>query len=204
MVVYEELLNHDMDRALHEGSMHFEERSAIHKTLRRSTRLLDELDIPYALVGGMALFFHGYRRFTDNVDLLVTRQALEEAYHRWEELGYVTGSKQLRDTETGVRIKFLVTGEYPGDGKPKPVAFPDPTSAAVETAGMHLLSLPKLIELKLASGISNPRRIRDLADVQELIDLLHLPAEVADQLNPYVAAKYRELWDAVRNNPHEP
>jgi hypothetical protein len=84
------------------------------------------------------------------------------------------------------------------------VAFPDPASGSVEAAGMHLLSLPKLIELKLASGISNPRRVRDLADVQELIDLLHLPAELADQLNPYVAAKYRELWEVVQNNPREP
>jgi hypothetical protein len=207
MVVYEERLNRDVGWALQEGSMHFEEQSAVHKTLQRITRRLDELGIPYALVGGMALFFHGYRRFTEDVDLLVTRQGLEEAHRRLEGLGYVppfAGSKQLRDAETGVRIEFLITGEYPGDGKPKPVAFPDPAAAAVEVHGMHLLPLPKLIELKLASGISNPRRARDLADVQELIDILHLPADLADQLNPYVAAKYRELWDVVQDNPREP
>jgi Uncharacterised nucleotidyltransferase len=207
MVIYEERLDGNPDWALREGSMHFEEQSAVHKTLQRVTRRLDELGIPYALVGGMALFFHGYRRFTEDVDLLVTRQGLEEVHRRLEGLGYVppfAGSKQLRDAETGVRIEFLVTGEYPGDGKPKPVAFPDPAEAAVEAHGMHLLSLPKLIELKLASGISNPRRVRDLADVQELIDLLHLPADLADQLNPYVAGKYRELWDVVQNNPREP
>ena len=50
-------------------------------------------------------------------------------------LGYIppfTGSKNLRDTEHGVRIEFLIAGEFPGDGKPKPVAFPDPAEAGVE------------------------------------------------------------------------
>jgi hypothetical protein len=207
MVVYEEMLNRDLSWALQEGSMHFEKESAVHKTLKRITQRLDELGISYAVVGGMALFFHGYRRFTEDVDLLVTRQGLDELHRQLEGLGYVppfTGSKQLRDAETGVRIEFLVTGEYPGDGKPKPVAFPDPAEATLEMDGMHLLALPELIELKLASGLSNPRRARDLADVQELIDILHLPVELADQLNPYVKAKYQELWDIVHKYPNKP
>jgi hypothetical protein len=208
MVVYEDRLNHDVGWALREGSMHFEEQSAVHKTLRRITRRMDELRIPYALVGGMALFFHGYRRFTEDVDILVTREGLQEAHRQLEGLGYVppfTGSKQLRDAETGVRIEFLVTGEYPGDGKPKPVAFPDPAQApVVEAHGIRLLALPRLMELKLASGMTNPGRVKDLADVQEVIKLLHLPADFADQLDPYVRGKYRELWDAVQNSPREP
>jgi hypothetical protein len=208
MVVYEDRLNHDVGWALREGSMHFEEQSAVHKTLSRITQRLAGLGIPYALVGGMALFFHGYRRFTEDVDLLVTREGLQEVHRQLEGLGYVppfAGSKQLRDAETGVRIEFLVTGEYPGDGKPKPVAFPDPAQAAVvEAHGIRLLALPRLMELKLASGMTNPGRVRDLADVQELIKFLHLPADLADQLDPYVQAKYRELWDAVQNNPREP
>jgi hypothetical protein len=208
MVTYEERLDRDLDWALQEGSMHFEEQSAVHKTLHRITHRLDELGIPYALVGGMALFFHGYRRFTEDVDLLVTRAGLHEVHRQLEGLGYVppfTGSKQLRDAETGVRIEFLVTGQYPGDGKPKPVAFPDPAQApVVEAHGIRLLALPQLLELKLASGMTDPGRVKDLGDVQELIKFLHLPADFADQLDPYVQAKYQELWDAVQNSPREP
>jgi hypothetical protein len=202
MLVYEKCLSGDIGRALQEGSMHFEGQSAVHKTLRQITRRLDEVDIPYALAGDMALFFHGYRRFTEGVDLLVTRQGLEAVHRQLKGFGYVPpfeGSKQLRDAETGVRVEFLVTGEYPGDGKPKPVAFPDPATTSIEVDGMHLLALAKLIELKLASGLSSPRRLKDLADVQELIDLLHLPADLADQLDPSVAGKYRELWDSVQS-----
>ena len=78
---------------------------------------------------------------------------------------------QLRDTESGVRVEFLVTGQFPGDGKPKPVAFPDPARVAFEKDGVKYLSLPALIELKLASGMTNPVRLKDLADVMELVKL---------------------------------
>src|SRR5262245_59202703 len=109
--------------------MHFQKDSIVHKALRKITKRLHDLGIPYAVVGGMAMFFHGYRRFTEDVDLLVTRENLAEIHQQLEGLGYVppfAGSKQLRDAEYGVRVEFLVTGEYPGDGLPKPIAFPDP------------------------------------------------------------------------------
>src|SRR6516164_10597337 len=113
MVTYEQLLNRDFDWALREGSMHFEKESAVHKALRKIARRLGELGIPYAVVGGMAMFFHGYRRFTEDVDILVTKEGLREIHAKLEGLGYLPPfprSKNLRDTENGVRIEFLVTG----------------------------------------------------------------------------------------------
>src|SRR4051794_31926895 len=192
MVTYEERLNRNLTWALREGSMHFEKESAVHKALTKITRRLAELGIPYVLVGGMAMFFHGYRRFTDDVDLLVTPDGLKELHQALEGLGYVPpfqGSKQLRDAELGVKVEFLVTGEYPGDGKPKPVAFPDPSKECVEIEGVRCLPLPRLIELKLASGMTNPGRLRDLADVEEMIEKLTLPESLAEQLDPFVQEK---------------
>src|SRR5947207_2800877 len=122
MIAYEERLDRDLDWALQEGGMHFKEENEVHHTLRRIASRLDHMGIPYAVVGGMAMFYHGFRRFTEDVDILVTREGLDEIHRRFEGLGYVppfAGSKQLRDTESGVRIEFLVTGAYPGDGKPK-------------------------------------------------------------------------------------
>src|SRR5437763_1698554 len=165
MITYEQQLDRDRRWAFREGSMHFEKESAVHKTLERITRRLDELGIPYAVVGGMALFFHGYRRFTDDVDILVTPEGLKLIHEKLEGLGYLPpfkGSKHLRDTDSGVRVEFLTTGDYPGDGKPKPIAFPDPAEAGVEMHGIHLLQLPRLLEIKLASGMTNPRRGQDL------------------------------------------
>jgi hypothetical protein len=59
------------------------------------------------------------------------------------------------------------------------------------------------VELKLASGISAPHRLRDLADVLELIRVADLPAELADELDPFVREKYLELWRAAQTpDPH--
>jgi hypothetical protein len=207
MIAYENQLGGKPPWALREGSMHFEEKSAVHDALRKISRRLDELGIPYVIVGGMAMFAHGFRRFTEDVDLLVTPDGLKAAHDQLEGLGYIPPfphSKQLRDTDNGVRIEFLVTGHFPGDGKPKPVAFPDPAACGVEIGGIRYLQLPKLVELKLASGMTNPGRLKDLADVQELIRVLRLPADFVGQLHPYVHDKFTELWRAVRDDPGLP
>lgn len=201
IATYEERLNRDLHWALDEGSMHFDQNNAVHRALRRITARLTELGIPHAVVGGMALFFHGFRRFTEDVDILVTREGLAEIHRKLEGLGYVPpfeGSKQLRDTEMGVRIEFLVTGDYPGDGKPKPVAFPDPTQVVETLDGIPCANLPTIVELKLASGMTNPNRLKDISDVQEMIRVLRLPRDIVGQLNPFVRSKYEELWDLLK------
>jgi hypothetical protein len=172
----------------------------VFNTLRSISAKLEALGICYAVAGGMALVAHGYDRTTVDVDILVTPADLAEIHRQLEGLGYVppfSGSKNFRDAATKVRIEFLTTGAYPGDGKPKPVAFPDPNDAAIEIDGIRFLRLEKLIELKLASGMTNPGRLKDLADVQELIRALKLDRAFAGQLDPYVRPKYSELWDGV-------
>ncbi len=181
--------------------MHFEEKSAVHIALHRIVQRLGELEVPYAVADAMALFFHGFRRFTEDIDILVTREGLEQVHRHLEGLGYVpvfSGSRSLRDAESGVRIEFLVTGDFPGDGKPKPVSFPHPDDAGIVKEGIRWLSLPSLVELKIASGMTSPGRLKDLADVQELIRILGLTADFASRLRPFVQEKYRELWSAVQ------
>ncbi len=101
---------------------------------------------------------------------------------------------------------MLITGEYPGDGKPKPVAFPDPATASVKVGNIRVISKEKLIELKLASGLTAPHRLRDLADVQDLITTLSLPLDFENKLDPSVRAEYRRLWELAQykdDGPHE-
>lgn len=169
----------------------------VHQTLRKIAARLEEHGIAYAVAGGMALGAHRFVRATVDVDILVTAEGLAAIHRELEGLGYVppfAGSKNLKDSETGVRIEFLVAGQFPGDGKPKPVAFPDPAQAGVEIDGIRYVGLPALVELKLASGMTNLGRMKDLGDVQELIRVLGLPLDFAQQLNPYVRPKYEELW----------
>ena len=169
MIPFEEKMSRGGGAAIEEASRFFMKQGPVHEALRRIAAKLEELKIPYAVAGGMALVAHGYDRNTVDVDVLVTAEGLQAVHRALDGLGYVPpfrGSKQLRDVETSVRIEFLVSGQYPGDGKPKPVAFPDPTDVAVEIAGVKYVGLVALIELKLASGISHPGRVKDLGDVQ--------------------------------------
>ena len=64
----------------------------------------------------------------------------------------------------------------------------------MELDGRKYVPLVALIEMKLASGITNSSRLKDLADAQEVTKALNLPIHFADQLHPYVRDKFRELW----------
>lgn len=192
--------------AAEEASRFFMGKADVHHALQKVARLLEVDGIPYAVIGALALNDYGYRRMTVDVDLLVTREGLKAFKEKHLGLGYIEkfpGSKGLKDTEHGVTIDFVFSGEYPGDGQPKPVVFPDPATAAVRGERVALLPLPRLIELKLASGMTAPHRIKDLADVVETIRVLELSANLADELDPYVREKYRELWNAAQTRDPE-
>ena len=174
----------------------------VHAALLKLVKTLDDMQLPYAIAGAMALNEYGYRRATVDVDVLLTADGLQRFKAAWLGRGYVEkfpGSRGLRDTENGVGIDVLIAGEYPGDGKPKPVRFPDPAEVAVRGERVALLPIAKLVELKLASGISSIHRTRDLGDVVELIKHAELPRELADQLDESVRAKYLEYWDALQS-----
>jgi hypothetical protein len=178
----------------------------VHRALRKLTRVLEEAGIPYAVIGAMALNRYGYRRVTSDVDVLLTREGLLELKSRVLGLGYVEkfpGSNGLRDTENGVSIDVVLAGDYPGDGRPKPVVFPRPDEAAERGAEAAFLPVEKLVELKLASGLSAPHRLRDLADVLELIRAASLSRDLAGALDPSVRAKYDELWLAAQASDEE-
>jgi len=180
--------------------------SPVHEALAAIARTLEELGVPYAVAGAMALNEYGYERVTRDVDVLVTREGHARLKAALVGRGYMEkfpGSKGLRDTEHNVAIDFLLAGEYPGDGKPKPIQFPDPGPIAVRRGGIAFVPLPKLVELKLASGMSLLDRAKDIGDVVELIHAAGLPRALVDELDSSVQAKYLELWDATRQRTPE-
>ena len=174
----------------------------VHTTLIELARRLDEEGICYALAGAMALGYHGFVRVTQDIDLIMTNEDLNKFRQVFVGLGYIPAfpgaKKHYKATVHGVRIDVIVSGEYPGDGKPKSVAFPDPKDAHQLMDGVRVLTLNKLIELKLASGLSAAHRISDLGDVQKLIEFLSLPEELAQSLDPSVRPEYLRLWLATR------
>ena len=163
----------------------------------RIARKLEELGIPYAICGGLAVSAHGHRRTTSDVDVLLTADGLRRFKEGALGLGWLerfAGSRGVRDMENRTPVDFLITGGFPGDGKPRGLSFPDPADCAVVVDGASYLTLERLVELKLASGLSAPDRPRDFDDVIQLIRVNTLPETYADSLHPEVRAKYRELW----------
>jgi hypothetical protein len=196
VVPYEQRLDADLEWALSEGSLFFEDRGKVQESLARITRQLNELRVPYAVADGMALYRHGFRRFTEDVDILVTRESLKRIHEALDGRGFVRPfekSKNLRDAETGVKIEFLLTGDYPGDGKPKEVAFPDPAEVAIDSGEIKIVGLTTLIALKLASGMTGADRRKDLVDVEELVKILKLDESLAASLPAMVQEAYREI-----------
>ena len=184
-----------------EGLRLFMGEGRLNRTVERLAKDLESHGIDYMIIGAIALIAHGYPRFTEDVDLVMTPEALDTFHRELIGLGYIpkflNSKKKLKSTADGVSIEIITTGEYPGDGLPKPVSFPNPADASIEIDGVRVVTLDRLIELKLASGMTAPHRLRDLADVQELIKIHKLDEEFANRLNPFVREKYIELWRAV-------
>ncbi len=176
--------------------------SPVHQAMQRLTKVFEEMQIPFAVAGAMAANAHGHRRTTADVDILIRREDLDRFKAAHLGLGWVDkfeGSKNFRDTVCNVNIDALIVGQSPGDGLPKPVAFPAPeTVVQPGEDGIPYISLKTLFELKLASGMTAPHRPRDLDDVIQLIRINNLPADYVQTLNPYVADKFSEMWKAAQ------
>jgi hypothetical protein len=87
-----------------EGVKFFRGKGMINDALDRLARDLEKHGIDYAVIGPVALNQHGYRRFTEDIDLLLTREGLEEFRETLVGLGY-------RPAFTGAKKKFRTTEE---------------------------------------------------------------------------------------------
>lgn len=176
--------------------MFFQGTDPVHATMRRIADLLERAGIPYAIMGGMAVNAHRYERTTNDVDFLLTAEGLGDLVrrHLGQEFDGVSGRpRRFRDRQNDVTFDVLVTGMYPGSGKPGPITFPDPAAVSELIQDRRYVSLPILIQLKLAA-----RRHRDFGDVVSLIAVHDLDESFADQLHPAVRRDYTECLDEKR------
>jgi hypothetical protein len=185
--------------ALERDAMHVED---VRKALEELRRRCEQEDIPFAVVGALAMRQHGYARFTEDIDLVTTPEGLNRLHERLVGRGLAPRGpglrKKLRDTQYRVPIDILVAGEHAGSPE-SPVVYPAPDAPEfVEAAdGIRYARLESLLTFKLASGIWG-NRPRDLADVQELIKLNRLDESYADQLPESLRDRFRELVAASR------
>jgi hypothetical protein len=181
---------------LQEIGLFFRKRSPQHQAMRRLVRRLKKAGIPYAIMGVMAVNAHGAERTTKGIDVLLTAEGLQRFRQEYVGQAYepVAGRpRRFVERQSGVPVDCLVTGHYPGSGRPGPVAFPEPTEASQEIDKVRVLTLPQLIQLKLAA-----RRYYDFGDVVVLIAAHNLDESFREQLHPSVQQDFIECLEEKR------
>ena len=174
---------------------HLLENETLWQLVERVHHRLASEAIEHAIVGGVAVCLHGYRRNTVDLDLLVEpkdstaiRSALADEGISWH-----TAAKEFRST-AGVPIQRVLAGER--QGPEQEARFPSPSDPKFITTieGLSVLSLAALIQSKIACGLGNVRRThRDFADVVELVAVHDLDSSFARFLHKTVRKEFRAL-----------
>lgn len=161
------------------------------RTLRKAVSALARAGIPSLVVGGYAVQENGYARFTSDVDLVVPNVAEARAILSIRGFRENPGSSMtLTDRITKVEVDLRPGGGSVGPG---PLPLPNPTTVSEAPT---IADLRTLIEIKLSSYLGSPAsRLRDLADVVELIKLNNIPRNIP--LDPAIETEFRARWDAL-------
>lgn len=150
--------------------------------LRLARRISAATQAP--VLGGIAVFLHGYRRTTDDIDLHAsdvdaTSRALRELGAEWD-------PSQREFRLQGVPVHLVTDAQTGG-----------PPRATTEIQGVRVVSLADLIRIKLRTGLDRTDRSQDLADVVELIRRIPLDKRFAARLPKEQRRPFKELVDAV-------
>jgi hypothetical protein len=177
--------------------------------VRRFHALATSRDLPYCVVGGMAVIRNGYERTTIDVDILT----FKEAWSRLLPLEGAISSNGLDncvDNETGVTIDILFADEN------WEMVLPMPDARKVgefdQELGAWFIGLHALVQLKTAVYFDKLREqgedvaSKDRSDVYELIsrNLSEFSKEVIRTYDPAVRKHCMKAFDdAVRASKRE-
>ncbi len=76
-------------------------------------RIFAENDLDYAICGGIAVAFHGYERFTRDIDILIREEDLERAHTLLEQAGFLDPSGRIPFEQHDLyRVTKIVGADY--------------------------------------------------------------------------------------------
>jgi hypothetical protein len=127
-------------------------------------RVCDGLGIAPLVIGGLAVNHHGYARFTQDVDLLVSREDAGRLLARLKSTaGWRRYGEGFKNTVLGVAVDICVEGDRTAPGEDE--RFPAP--GELRRISVRPLPVPALAEVLALKAMSG--RARDEADVVELL-----------------------------------
>jgi len=187
--------------------------NALEQSVKGLSKRLNAEGIDYCIVGGNALAAHGFKRQTNDVDVLLKKEDYAKFIDKLVGRGLVPrfpdAKKSFWDTTVSPRIPIdvLVEGSVPGNGVETPncVRFPVPKecSFATEIDGVtvNVIDLPNLISLKIASYLTEPKRVpKDKEDVKQLITVTSLSANFCAKLYPQVREEFTKLLQETKED----
>jgi hypothetical protein len=162
--------------------------------------LLQAVGCEAVLGGGWAVWRHGYQgRVTQDVDIVLPADKIDEflraaAISGFQVLPRPAGRwPKLMHKETNIQVDILPEGERPGTpSHPAPTTLPHPSALGAAGNSLRYITLPALIELKLAAG-----RPRDEGDVAELIRANPQQVDAIRRHLALVHADYVALFDRL-------
>jgi hypothetical protein len=168
------------------------------KTLEELSERFERHGIPYAVIGAIAMRYHNFKRYTEDIDLLTTPEGLDKIHEKLVGRGLVPRApglrKGLKHAANKVLIDLIQSGEHVGSKK-SPLLYPSPHSEKFESIdGLRVPTLPTLMEFKLASGTWG-KRLKDHVDVQELIKANKLDESFAEKILEELRPKFLELLE---------
>jgi hypothetical protein len=169
----------------YEAILMLEKRGAVLDTARRVSAIFRDAGIDAAVIGGVAVFLHGYERTTMDVDVFVPGP-----------------TKRAADALKDAGLKFIAPTREFRSGK-VPVHLVDSTIAKPAPAKRSTIedvvtvSLADLINLKLQSGTANIARTQDIADVIGLIRANRLNGAFAAKVSKPLRSEFRKLVNAL-------
>jgi len=193
---------HPFEKNIHDADEFWSGAGKVHNTLRHVGAILDCEVIAYAVMGRAAQMAHGLEQYNLNTDVfIVTSDGLKAMHQRLPARGFIKLSeRRFRDTTTDSEFKVAVAGE-PAASDSCPVRFPDPRNTSIMRSGYRVIDQAHFVELKLASG-QRENRLRDLADVLQLIQTAALPRDLVNEIHPCVRDQYERFWMLAQK--HDP
>ena len=174
--------------------------TGVELTARTAVEILAHWNIPHLIVGGLAVQEHGYERVTIDVDLVVPDVAEAVEFLTADVAGPFKrlAEDRVEDRRNGVKVDLLPAGQVLRDGCKVP--FPQPRDVSEFP---QIVTAEQLVSLKLDSFNGSPiKRLKDKADVVELIQRASLPRDLA--VAPPVRALYLEIWDGLKADDAPP
>jgi hypothetical protein len=142
------------------------------RVVKAIDHLLSVLGCEAVVAGGWAVWHHGFvGRLTQDIDIVLPRDRIVDFLQLASLSGFEILPRpegrwpKIRHKDTDIAVDVLPEGGRPGTAsQPAPTTIGHPATLGAAGPALRYISLPALIELKLAAG-----RPRDEGDVAELV-----------------------------------